>query len=50
MKRTMALVVLVVTGCTSVIGAIFQRDSMVNFKVIDYNGNTVSNATAKSIR
>ena len=47
MKRTMALVVLVVTGCTSVIGAIFQRDSTVNFKVIDYNGNTVSNATAK---
>lgn len=48
MKRTMALVVLiVVAGCTSVIGAIFQRDSSVHFKVVDYNGYAVSNATVK---
>ena len=30
-----------------VVGAVSQRDSTVHFKVIDYNGVTVSNATAK---
>lgn len=48
MKSVMALAILfAASGCTNVIAAVFQRDSTVHFRVVDYNGNAVSNATAK---
>ena len=48
MKKVIVFVAMIAAvGCASVIGAIFQRDSTVHFKVVDYNGNAVSNATAK---
>ena len=48
MKNVMALVILVaISGSTNVIAAVFQRNSIVHFKIVDYDGNAVSNATAK---
>ena len=48
MKNVMALAILfAASGCTNVIAAVFQRNSTVHFKVVDYNDNAVSNATAK---
>lgn len=48
MKKTMVLAALaVVTGCISEVGAIFQQDSTVHFKVVDYNGNAISNASVR---
>ena len=48
MKSVMALAILfAASGCTNVIAAVFQRNSTVHFKIVDYNDNAVSNATAK---
>ena len=47
-KWTIMLASLVaVTGCVSVAGTIFRRDSTVHFKVVDFDGNVVSNAVAR---
>lgn len=48
MKRTLFLASLIVVGgCTSAIGVIFQRDSTAYFKVTDYDGNPISNAAVR---
>lgn len=48
MKRTLFLAGLIaVVGCTSAIGVISQRDSTAYFKVTDFDGNPVSNATVR---
>ena len=48
MKKVITLAILfAMFGCTSVVGAIFLQDSTVHFKIVDYNGNAVSNAIAK---
>lgn len=37
----------VIVGCSDVQAALFQRDSIARFKVSDFRGNPVSNATVK---
>lgn len=45
MRRILFVIVVVVTTCCdSAIGALFHRDSMANFKVVDFDGNPISNA------
>ena len=45
MKKTWFFALMIaVSCCTSLVGAIFQRDSTVKFKVIDFSGNPISNA------
>jgi len=47
-KTTMPFMALIaVVGCTSAIGVIFQRDSTAYFKVTDFDGNPISNATVR---
>ena len=48
MKKALFIVGLfAVACCDTVAGAIFQRDSTVHFKVIDFDGNPISNATVR---
>ena len=48
MKKILPIVLLTaMAGCTSVIAAIFQRDSTAYFKVTDFDGNPISNATVR---
>ncbi len=45
MRKAVFLVAMIaVSCCNNAVGAIFQRDSTVEFKVIDYGGNPISNA------
>ncbi len=48
MRTTLFIVGLFVAACCdTATGAIFQRDSTVKFKVIDFDGNPISNATVR---
>lgn len=48
MNKSMTLSVLVTyIGCTSAVGAIFQKDSTAHFKVLDFLGSPISNATVR---
>ena len=48
MKRVLFFVgVFAVVCCNSAIGALFQRDSTVRFKVVDFDGNPISNAVVR---
>ena len=48
MRSALPIIVLIVaSGCTSGNAAVFQRDSTVHFKVIDFDGNPISNATVR---
>ena len=45
MRKTLFSVGLIaISCCNSAVGGIFQRDSTVKFKVIDFDGNPISNA------
>lgn len=43
-KALLVASMIAVSNCNSLVGAVFQSDSSVKFKVIDYNGNPISNA------
>ena len=48
MNKSMAFSVLVAyIGCTSAVGAIFQKDSTAHFKVVDFRGSPISNAAVR---
>ena len=46
MRKVLFIVGLIIAACCNdVIAAIFQRDSTVKFRVVDFDGNPISNAT-----
>ena len=48
MRKVLFIVGLIVAaGCNDVIAAIFQRDSTAMFKVVDFEGNPISNAAVR---
>ena len=48
MRRDLFIVGLIVmAGCSSAMGALFQRDSTARFKVLDFDGNPISNAVVR---
>ena len=48
MRKVLFIVgLIVVAGCRSAMGALFQRDSTVRFKVMDFGDNPISNATVR---
>ena len=48
MRKEFFLVAMIAASCcNSAVGAIFQRDSTVHFKVVDFDGNPISNAAIR---
>ena len=48
MRKALFIVgLLAVACCNTATGSIFQRDSTVKFKVIDFDGNSISNAAVR---